>query len=228
MVFAFEGDRIAGITGFTGSRTVPRFGLPTERALHGVPAMAGPCNPRQPCQTSASQHVPSEEERDSMDNHSRELTYPAVVCPPQDGEGHADEELTAVQILSVRMVARGRAGASARAPRRLTGACPAHRLTPVAAGGRSCRVTACAERGLCVGYDGGDAVSSEYTPKFEFTNGRIVKVVFDVGDDAYLDVEQHLAAALARDEPAPRRRQCAGPRRPVEERSGDEEPREQA
>ena len=50
-----------------------------------------------------------------------------------------------------------------------------------------------------MGYDGGDAVSSEYTPKFEFTGGTIVKVVFDVGDDAYLDVEQHLAAALARD-----------------------------
>jgi hypothetical protein len=53
--------------------------------------------------------------------------------------------------------------------------------------------------GLCIGYDGGDAVSSEYTPKFEFTNGKIVKVVFDVADDAYVDVEAHLAAAMARD-----------------------------
>ena len=26
--------------------------------------------------------------------------------------------------------------------------------------------------GLCIGYDGGDAVSSQYTPKFEFTGGR--------------------------------------------------------
>jgi arylsulfatase len=53
--------------------------------------------------------------------------------------------------------------------------------------------------GLCIGYDGGDAVSSEYTPKFEWSGGRIIKVVFDVAADAYVDVEQHLAAALARD-----------------------------
>jgi arylsulfatase A-like enzyme len=53
--------------------------------------------------------------------------------------------------------------------------------------------------GLCVGYDGGDAVSSMYTPKFEFTGGRVVKVVFDIADDAYVDVERHLAAAIARD-----------------------------
>ena len=60
------------------------------------------------------------------------------------------------------------------------------------------RYSLCGE-GLCIGYDGGDAVSSEYTPKFEFTGGRVVKVVIDVADDAYIDVEQHLAAALARD-----------------------------
>lgn len=53
--------------------------------------------------------------------------------------------------------------------------------------------------GLCIGYDGGDAVSSSYKPKFEFFGGRIVKVVFDVADDAYVDVERHLAAAMARD-----------------------------
>jgi arylsulfatase len=53
--------------------------------------------------------------------------------------------------------------------------------------------------GLCVGYDGGDAVSSEYKPKFEWTGGEIVKVVFDVGDDAYVDLERHFAAAMARD-----------------------------
>jgi arylsulfatase len=53
--------------------------------------------------------------------------------------------------------------------------------------------------GLCIGYDSGDAVSSAYTPKFEFSGGKIVKVVFDVADDAYVDVEQHLAAAMARD-----------------------------
>ncbi|NUP84054.1 MAG: arylsulfatase [Nonomuraea sp.] len=53
--------------------------------------------------------------------------------------------------------------------------------------------------GLCIGYDSGDAVSSEYTPKFDFTGGRISKVVFDVADDAYVDVERHYAAAMARD-----------------------------
>jgi hypothetical protein len=36
-------------------------------------------------------------------------------------------------------------------------------------------------------------------PKFEFSGGEIVKVVFDVADDAYADVEQLMAAAIARD-----------------------------
>jgi len=58
--------------------------------------------------------------------------------------------------------------------------------------------TLCGE-GLCIGYDGGDAVSSLYKPKFEFTGGEIVKVVFDVADDAYVDLEAHFAAAMARD-----------------------------
>ena len=53
--------------------------------------------------------------------------------------------------------------------------------------------------GLCIGYDGGDAVSSEYSPRFEFTGGTIAKVVFDVADDAYVDVERHIAAAFSRD-----------------------------
>jgi arylsulfatase len=53
--------------------------------------------------------------------------------------------------------------------------------------------------GLCIGYDSGDSVSSLYRPKFEFSGGELLKVVFDVADDAYVDVEQHLAAALARD-----------------------------
>jgi hypothetical protein len=60
------------------------------------------------------------------------------------------------------------------------------------------RYSLCGE-GLCIGYDGGDAVSNQYTPKFEFTGGRIVKVVFDIADDAYVDVEHELAAAIARD-----------------------------
>jgi arylsulfatase len=53
--------------------------------------------------------------------------------------------------------------------------------------------------GLCIGYDSGDAVSSAYKPKFEWSGGEIVKVVFDVADDAYVDVERELAAAMARD-----------------------------
>ena len=60
------------------------------------------------------------------------------------------------------------------------------------------RYSLCGE-GLCVGYDGGDAVSSEYKPKFELTGGKVVKVVYDIADDAYFDIEQHLAAAIARD-----------------------------
>jgi hypothetical protein len=41
--------------------------------------------------------------------------------------------------------------------------------------------------------------TSAYTPKFEWTGGQIQKVVFDVADDAYVDVERHFAAAMARD-----------------------------
>jgi arylsulfatase len=53
--------------------------------------------------------------------------------------------------------------------------------------------------GLCIGYDSGDAVSSEYKAKAEFTGGQIIKVIFDVANDAYVDVERLMAAALARD-----------------------------
>jgi arylsulfatase len=60
------------------------------------------------------------------------------------------------------------------------------------------RYALCGE-GLCIGYDGGDAVSSEYKPQFPFTNGRVIKVVFDIADDVYLDLERKFAAAMARD-----------------------------
>ncbi|WP_374461159.1 arylsulfatase [Microbacterium sp.] len=54
--------------------------------------------------------------------------------------------------------------------------------------------------GLCIGYDSADAVSPEYQgERFEFRDGEIKKVVFDIADDAYLDLEAHLAAAMARD-----------------------------
>jgi arylsulfatase A-like enzyme len=53
--------------------------------------------------------------------------------------------------------------------------------------------------GLCIGYDGGDAVSSEYGSGFAFSGGRVIKVIFDIADDAYVDVEQKMAVAMARD-----------------------------
>ncbi len=53
--------------------------------------------------------------------------------------------------------------------------------------------------GLCIGYDSADPVSALYAAPFTFTGGEIKKVVFDVADDAYVDVEAHLAAAMARD-----------------------------
>jgi hypothetical protein len=60
------------------------------------------------------------------------------------------------------------------------------------------RYSLCGE-GLCIGYDGGDAVSKEYTPKFPFSGGRVIKVVFDVAPEGYVDAEKELAAAMARD-----------------------------
>ncbi|MGH7679720.1 MAG: sulfatase-like hydrolase/transferase, partial [Gemmatimonadaceae bacterium] len=53
--------------------------------------------------------------------------------------------------------------------------------------------------GLCVGYDSSDNVSEEYQPPNEFTDGTILGVAIDVGDDVYLDLEKEAAAALARD-----------------------------
>lgn len=53
--------------------------------------------------------------------------------------------------------------------------------------------------GLTIGRDSADPVSSLYGYGFDFTGGEIVKVVFDIADDAYLDLEAHLAAAMARD-----------------------------
>ena len=54
-------------------------------------------------------------------------------------------------------------------------------------------------RGLCIGYDGGDAVSRAYTPKFEFSGGSIIEVEFNIAEEEYLDAERRLAALLARD-----------------------------
>ncbi|HEY9502184.1 MAG TPA: hypothetical protein VIR01_11205, partial [Pyrinomonadaceae bacterium] len=45
----------------------------------------------------------------------------------------------------------------------------------------------------------GDSVSSEYKPTFEFSGGRVIKVVFDVAKDTYVNVEKAMAASMARD-----------------------------
>ena len=53
--------------------------------------------------------------------------------------------------------------------------------------------------GVAVGRDSADPASTEYSPGFSFTGGRISKVTYDVGDDAYVDLERRLGAILARD-----------------------------
>ena len=53
--------------------------------------------------------------------------------------------------------------------------------------------------GVAVGRDSADPVSTEYSPGFAFTGGQIFKVTYDVGDDAYVDLERRLGAILARD-----------------------------
>jgi hypothetical protein len=53
--------------------------------------------------------------------------------------------------------------------------------------------------GLCIGYDSGDAVSSEYKAPDTFSGGKVVKAVFDVADDHYVDVERKMVVAMARD-----------------------------
>jgi len=58
---------------------------------------------------------------------------------------------------------------------------------------------ALAGEGLAIGYDSADRVSKEYDSKFAFTGGQISKVIYDIADDAYMDMEQELAAAMARD-----------------------------
>ena len=60
------------------------------------------------------------------------------------------------------------------------------------------RYSLCGE-GLCVGRDSGDAVSHEYKPQFPFAGGEIIKVVYDLADDQYVDVEQKFAERMARD-----------------------------
>ena len=56
-----------------------------------------------------------------------------------------------------------------------------------------------AGEGLAVGRDTGDPISQEYAPGFAFTGGRVIKVIYDIGKDMYVDTERKIAAALARD-----------------------------
>jgi arylsulfatase len=56
-----------------------------------------------------------------------------------------------------------------------------------------------AGEGLAVGYDSGDRVSADYESRFAFSGGRIIKVVYDIADDACVNAERELAAAMARD-----------------------------
>jgi arylsulfatase A-like enzyme len=51
--------------------------------------------------------------------------------------------------------------------------------------------------GLCIGYDSGDAVSKSYTNKFAFKGGEIHKVVFAVGNDPYINIEQEFRVKMA-------------------------------
>ena len=53
--------------------------------------------------------------------------------------------------------------------------------------------------GVAVGRDSANPVSAEYSSGFAFASGRIFKVTYDVGDDAYVDLERRLGAILARD-----------------------------
>ncbi|NNC11085.1 arylsulfatase [Planctomonas sp. JC2975] len=53
--------------------------------------------------------------------------------------------------------------------------------------------------GLTIGRDSADPVSDLYGHGFDFSGGAIERVVFDIADDAYVDLEAHLAAAMARD-----------------------------
>jgi len=53
--------------------------------------------------------------------------------------------------------------------------------------------------GICVGYDSEDQVTEEYEAPDPFTDGSILGVAVDVGEDVYLDLEREAAAAMARD-----------------------------
>lgn len=45
--------------------------------------------------------------------------------------------------------------------------------------------------GLCIGYDSGDPVTNNYGYKYPFTGGTIHKVIYNVSDNAYINLEQN-------------------------------------
>ncbi len=53
--------------------------------------------------------------------------------------------------------------------------------------------------GLAVGRDSGDPFSGAYPCGFAFRGGRVLKVVYAVAGDAYIDLERRMAARLARE-----------------------------
>jgi len=53
--------------------------------------------------------------------------------------------------------------------------------------------------GLCVGRDSGDPVSKLYKANFDFKGGKIVKVIYDVSNDAYENVEHEFKVKMARE-----------------------------
>lgn len=53
--------------------------------------------------------------------------------------------------------------------------------------------------GLCIGYDSGDAVSSQYKTPGTFKNGTIKGVAIDISKDSYEDLEKEAQRALKRD-----------------------------
>ncbi|EJG02145.1 arylsulfatase [Flavobacterium sp. F52] len=53
--------------------------------------------------------------------------------------------------------------------------------------------------GLCVGRDSGDPVSRQYTSKFDFAGGSIIKVIYDVGNDSYQNLENEFKVKMAKE-----------------------------
>jgi hypothetical protein len=58
-----------------------------------------------------------------------------------------------------------------------------------------------AGEGLCIGRDGGEAVTDDYpgTMPWTFTDGTIHRVAVDVSGDPYVDLEREAVAMLSRE-----------------------------